>query len=135
MRIISNNICYSYIPEQDEEVVQHLTINNEGRVWFSGYNYGYGGERYEKARSKNFKIDKTATDKLFGAITAYFSNEYTEIFATDIGDWAMELINTEGVTYKFRGTLCAEFDYEGKNLSDLIRDTVGIDDLYVFDGN
>lgn len=135
MRIVSNNICYDPMPEPDEEVEQHLTINNEGRVWFSGYNYGYGGERYEKARSKNFKIDKSAADNLFGAIAAYFSNEYTEIFATDIGDWVMELTNTEGITYKFRGSLCAEFDYEGTDLSDLVRDTVGMDDLYVFDGN
>ena len=135
MRIVSNNICYGPMPEPDEEVEQHLTINNEGRIWFSGYNFGCGGERYEKARSKNFKIDKSAADKLFGAIAAYFSNEYTEIFATDIGDWVMELTNTEGVTYKFRGSLCADFDYEGTDLSDLVRDTVGMDDLYVFDGN
>ena len=58
-----------------------------------------------------------------------------EIFATDIGDWVMELTNSEGMTYKFRGSLCADLDYEGKDLSDLVRDTVGMDDLYVFDGN
>ena len=135
IRIVSNNVCYGSMPESDEEVEQHLTINNEGRVWFFGYNFGRCGERYEKARSKNFKIDKSAADKLFGAIAAYFGNEYTETFATDIGDWIMELTNTEGVTYKFRGSLCANFDYEGTDLSDLVRDTVGIDDLYVFDGN
>ena len=67
------------MPESDEEVEQHLTINNEGRVWFSGYNFGRGGERYEKARSKNFKIDKLAVDKLFGAMAAYFGNEYTRL--------------------------------------------------------
>ena len=133
--IVSNNICYGPMPEPDEEIEQHLTINDEGRVWFSGYNYGHGGERYEKARSKNFKIDKTATDKLLNAIAGYFGNEYVEIFATDIGDWIMELTNTEGITYKFRGSLCADFDYEGTDLSDLVRDTVGMDDLYVFDGN
>lgn len=108
MRIVSNNICYGPMPEPNEEVEQHLSINNEGRVWFSGYNFGLGGERYEKARSKNFKIEKVATDKLFVAIAAYFGNEYTEIFATDIGDWVMELTNTEGITYKFRGSLCAD---------------------------
>lgn len=47
----------------------------------------------------------------------------------------MELTNTEGTVYKFRGSLCADFDYEGIDLSDLVRDTVGMDDLYVFDGN
>jgi hypothetical protein len=135
MRIVSNNICYGPMPAPDEEVEQHVTINDEGCVWFSGYNFGRDGRRYEKARSKNFKIDKVATDKLLSAIAAYFGNEYVEIFATDIGIWVLELTNTEGVTYKFRGSLCADFDYEGTDLSDLVRDTIGMDDLYVFDGN
>lgn len=123
------------MPDSDDEVEQHLIINDEGRVWFSGYNFGHNGERYEKARSKNFKIEKAATDRLLCAIAAYFGNEYDEIFATDIGNWEMELTNTEGTVYKFRGSLCAYFDYEGIDLSDLVRDIVGMDDLYVFDGN
>lgn len=135
MRIVSNNICYGSMPGPDEEVEQHITINNEGRVWFSGYNFGHGGERYERARSKNFKIEKASADMLLGAIAAYFRNKYIEIFAADIGDWVMELTNTEGITYKFRGSLCDDFAYEGRDLSDLVRDTVGMDDLYVFDGN
>lgn len=135
MRIVSNNICYGPMPEPDEEVEQHLTINDEGRVWFSGYNFGHSGERYEKTRSKNFKIEKVATNRLLCAIAAYFGNEYNEIFATDIGNWEMELTNTEGTVYKFRGSLCADFDYESIDLSDLVRNTVGMDDLYVFDGN
>lgn len=135
MQIISNNTCFGHMPEPNEEVEQHLIINNEGRVFFSGYKFGHSGEQYEKARSKTYKIDKSATDKLFDAITAYFGNEYIEIFATDIGDWVMELTNTEGVTYKFRGSLCADFDYDGIDLSDLVRDIVDMDDLYVFDGN
>lgn len=135
MRIVSNNICYGPMPNPDDEVEQHLTINDEGHVWFSGYNFGHSGERYEKARSKNFKIEKVATDRLLCAIAAYFGNEYDEIFATDIGNWEMELTNTEGAVYKFRGSLCADFNYEGIDLSDLVRDTVGMDDLYVFDGN
>lgn len=123
------------MPDPDDEVEQRLTINDEGRVWFSGYNFGRNGESYEKARSKNFKIEKTATDRLLCAIVAYFGNEYDGIFATDIGNWEMKLTNTEGTAYKFRGSLCSDFDYEGINLSDLVRDTVGMDDLYDFDGN
>lgn len=116
IRIVSNNICYGPMLDSDDEVEQHLTINDEGRVWFSGYNFGHNGERYEKA----------TTDRLLCAIAAYFGNEYDEIFATDIGNWEMELTNTEGTVYKFRGSLCADFDYEGIDLSDLVRDTVGM---------
>lgn len=135
MRIVSNNICYGPMPEPDKEVEQHLTINDEGRVWFSGYNFGHGGGRFEKARSRAFKIEKADTDRVLGAVAAYFGKECDEIYATDIGDWEMELTNMEGVTYKFQGPLCVDFDYEGTDLSDLVRDTVGMDDLYVFDGN
>ena len=112
-RQVSSNICYGLKPQPDEEVEQHITINNEGHVWFSGYKFGYGDERYEKARSKSFKIDEADADRLLSAIAACFGNEYTEIIATDNGDWLMELANTEGITYKFKGSLCAAFDYEG----------------------
>lgn len=135
VRIVSNNICYGPMPAPNDEVEQHLTINDEGRVWFSGYNFGHGSERYKKARTKNFKIEKSLADRLLNALAAYFGNEYTEVLATDIGSWVMELTNTEGITYKFRGSLCADFDYNGTDLSDLVRDTVGMADLYVFDGN
>lgn len=96
MRIVSNNIYYGSMPQPDDEVEQHFTINKDGRVWF-------GGEKYEKARGRNFKIEKTSADRIFAAISVYFSNEYNEVFATDIGDWTMELTNTDGVTYKFWG--------------------------------
>lgn len=135
IRIVSNNICYGPMPDPDDEVEQHLTINDEGRIWFSGYNFGHGGEKYEKARNRNFKIEKSDIDKLFGTIATYFGNGYDEIFATDIGDWVMELTNTDGKIYKIRGSLCADFDYDGIDLSDLVRETVGMDDLFVFDGN
>ena len=127
VRIVSNNICYGPMPEPDEEVEQHLTINDEGRVWFSSYKFGNAGERYIKARTKNFKIDKVSADKLLNALATYFGNEYVEVSATDIGDWVMELTNTEGTVYKFRFLIWKHIY--------CVRDTVGMDDLYVFDGN
>jgi hypothetical protein len=84
-------------------------------------------EKYEKGRSKEFNIGKPVAE--------YFSNEYIEIFATDIGDWNMEIINTDGESYHFRGSLCADFEIDGIDLSDLIRDEIGIKNLYIFDGN
>lgn len=67
--------------------------------------------------------------------TAYFGNEYIEVFATDVGNWEMELTNTDGKIYKFRGSLCSEFEIEGVDLSDLVRSSLNMPELYVFDGN
>lgn len=135
IRIVSNALSYGLEPGHDEEVEQHLSISDIGQVWFSGYAWGIAGQ-YEKRREKVFTISKVDTNRLFAAITAYFSDEkYTEVFATDIGVWILELTNAEGSTYRFHGSLCAGFEYEGTDLSDMVRDVFGMDDLYVFDGN
>ena len=136
IRIVSNRLGYGPCPEPDEEVEQHITLNSEGRVWFSAYVFGQRRDgHYEKARTQNLKVDKAVAERIMSAFSAYFSNEYTEIFATDIGDWNMELTNTEGKTYKFRGSLCSEFEVQGIDLSDLLRHSLDMPDLYVFDGN
>ncbi len=41
------------------------------------------------------------TDKIFGVFSSYFSNEYSEVFGTDVGDWIMKPTNTEGKIYRF----------------------------------
>ena len=134
IRIISNCIGYDPCPEPEKEVEQRLTINADGQVWFSAYNFCDGFDHHKKARSQMCKIDKTTATNMLTSIARYFSDEYDELFATDIGDWVMEITNTEGNVYKFRGSLCADFAVDGIDLSDLVRETLGMDDLYVFDG-
>lgn len=135
IRIVSDSSCHGPMPEPDEEIEQRLTINREGRVWFSAYNFGDGYDRHQKARTKNFKIDKYATERIMSSVSRYFSEGYEELYVTDIGDWIMELTNTEGKVYKFRGALSSRFDVDGTDLSDLIRMELRMPDLYVFDGN
>ena len=134
MRIVSNNICYGPMPEPNDEVEQHLTVNNKGRVWVSRYNYGHTFGKYEKASSINFTIEKISADKILASFANYFGHEYSEIFATDIGIWKIELTNTEGTTYMFKGSLCDDLNGNLTYLSKLVRDTLDIDDLFVFDG-
>lgn len=135
IKIVSNGLCYGPCPESDDEVEQHLTITLDGRVWFSSYVFGDGYGKYKRQRSEIFSISKKVTEKIFDAFESYFSNEYEEVFATDIGSWEMELTNEEGKCYKFRGSLCADFELDDVDLSDLIRDSLNMQDLYVFDGN
>ena len=47
----------------------------------------------------------------------------------------MELTNTLGKVYKFSGSLCSSFEVDGIDLSDLLRDSLKMPDLYAFDGN
>jgi len=50
IQIKSNNVSYGPPPEQDEEVEQRLTLINDGRVWFSGYNVAYSLDHYVRGR-------------------------------------------------------------------------------------
>lgn len=134
LAILSDEIPRQPMVGVDEEEKQHLIIDHEGWVWFLGYSFRKSNF-YETTRKKKFKIKKLDVERLFDAFTAYFSKPYDEVFALETGNWILELTNTEGKTYRFRGALCANFEYKGIDLSDLVRHTVWIDGLYVFDGH
>ena len=53
IRIVSNSIGYGPCPEPNDIVEQHITINSDGRVWFSEYAFGDGFGKYKKAQTKN----------------------------------------------------------------------------------
>lgn len=133
--IISNNISFGPCPEPDEEVEQRLTINANGRVWFSGYNFGQGFDQYVRGRRKNFSIGNEAAARILDLVGAYFSQEREIEFVTDIGSWDLIITNAEGKLYKYTGSSCCDFEVDGVDLSDLIRDTLGMHDLFIFDGN
>lgn len=135
VNIVSNNICYGLPPEPDDEVEQHITINADGRIWFSAYSFGAGFGGHEKSRSRIYKIEKDIATRVLNCIAQYFSTGYTEFFATDIGEWTMEITNTDGEIYKYRGSLIADFEVDNVDLSDMTREALGMNDLYVFDGN
>lgn len=135
IQIISNALCYGPCPEPDDEIEQHIRILSDGNTEISFYRFGQGIGHYEKCKTETSKLDEKHLNRLFSAFTTFFSNEYFEIFPKDIGNWHMELINSDGIGYRFSGALCANFEVNGINLSDLTRESLGMPGLYVFDGN
>ena len=135
MRVVSNNISYGPPPEATEEVEQHITINAKGQVWFSAFNFGTEPEKYLKARSQYLRIECEKARKLLNATATYFGNNYEELFATDVGDWTLELTNSEGKQFRYKGSLCVQISVGGMDLSDMLRNETGLYDLFAFDGN
>jgi hypothetical protein len=133
VQIVSNNICYGLFPQPDDEVEQHLSITADGRVFFSSYAYG-NGDKYIKSRSRNFKIDAEKAAYILNMVGSYFSDEYDISFVTDVGDWEMTLTNDENAVYHFRGSLCSGCTDELDNISNIIRITLDMPELLVFDG-
>lgn len=112
---------------------QHLSITAVGRVFFSAYAYG-NCDKYIKSRSKNFKIDASEAAYILNMVEGYFSSEYDVSFVTDVGDWKMALTNDMKVPYQFRGSLCSGCTDALDKISNIIRFTLDMPELLIFDG-
>ena len=88
IRIVSNNMGFFMPSFEDEEVEQHLTINADGRVWFSGYDIVYGIDKFVRKRRRNFSIGKEAAAIILSAVGKHFDDWYIPLFATDIGEYS-----------------------------------------------
>lgn len=136
MKLISNQICYGPRPEPGDEVEQHLSLFADGRVFFSGYGYGnYGEKKYKRNRSRQFKISQPEAVYVLSHVAMYFSREFPLDFATDVGDWKLELVNAEGKTFVYQGSLYKELMINGVGLSYLLRKYLKMTDLFAFDGD
>lgn len=137
VKIHSNNICFGYCPKKDDEVEQHLTITEDGRVWLTRYaiKEDLNFAEYNKTEQKQFKIDPEKAKALLSKFTKYFRDEYEINFATDVGSFEMWIDDDEGKRAYFVGPLISEFVVDGFDLSQLVRDTLDDQTLFVFDDN
>ena len=137
IKIHSNNICYGYCPKTGDEVEQHLTITEDGRVWITRYVVAedLNFADYKKIEQKQFKIEPEKAKFLLSKFTKYFRDEYELSFATDVGMFEMWIDDDEGKKAYFVGPLISKFEVDGYDLSQLVRDTLDDQSLFVFDDN
>lgn len=72
---------------------------------------------------------------LLSHVAMYFSKDYPLDLVMDVGDWTLELINTDGKSFKYTGALFSDLELDNVGLSSLIRKYLGMSDLLVFDGD
>ena len=137
VKIHSNNMGYGFLPREGTEVEQHLTITDDGRVWLTRYaiSEDLNFAKLTKTEQRQFKISADKAKFLLDKYTKYFRDEYEISFATDVGSFEMQITDDEGKTAYFIGPLICEFEVDGYDLSQLTRDTVEDQTLFVFDNN
>jgi len=137
IKINSNNIYYGLLPREGLEVEQHVTVTDDGRVWVTRYAFSEDLNfcSLKKTEQKQFKIDAQKAKFLLEKYTKYFRDEYEITFATDTGDFEMHITDDQGKNAVFIGPLICDFEVDGYNLSQLLRDTLDDQTLFVFDGN
>jgi hypothetical protein len=134
VKIKSNAICYGLPPQPEEEVEQHLTISVSGRVWFTSYIYGNGFGEYQRNRKQQVYIGKEKAKHILSLFCKYIESEPLLIFATDIGDWSMTITETNRRQHQLKGSLCGGIIVDNIDMTELIRKSLLIEDLFVFDG-
>lgn len=132
INIYSNSVVFGPMPQPDDEVYQQIIIHNNGNVNFIGYTFENSNDN---KRIIDFNITYEDKDLLFTAFKHIFSNYHEWFDITCSGDWTLKLTNTDGITFEFNDALVAKFYYEGIDLSDLVRQVLAMDDLFVFDGD
>ena len=136
MRLISNHICIGPCPEPEDEVEQHLSLCAHGRVFFSAYVYGEPSDgKYRISRRKQFKIQSIEAQYILSHIAIYFSRAFPIQLTLDVGDWYLEIMNTDGRKFLFTGSLDGGLFADFNEISFLLRKYLGMTDIFAFDGD
>ena len=135
IQLITNILCYGPAPEPNEEVEQRLTLNKNGGVWFSSYNFGEGVCGYDlKTRSRK-SVDKEKVNLFFERIQKYFDHQKDQLFITDVGGWTLNITYDDGDTIQYLGSIGQDIMIDGIELSKELRRLLKNKDLFAFDGN
>ena len=129
MRLRSNRAVFCSVCFPWEECSQTLTIDRTGcaalRAW--------SRDKAFPGRKRTYAIGKDAAQSLLNQVAASFAGEREDLIAFDAGTWSLELINTEGRSYLFEGSLYGGSGDVQTRLSNLIRETLGTNSLFAFD--
>lgn len=133
LQIISNNMCYGPAPRSNTEIEQHLTINENGQVWFSRYRYGNGEERYPLISKECLRIAKEDAE-----VVLKLADEVTKIeddlFVTDVGYWELTITDDGNRIAKKTGSLIRQDSEIIQKLCDRIRSALNRTGLFLLDG-
>lgn len=115
-------------PEQDEELVQWLTLTANGEGTF----IGALADSETLTRRQTFRIDPGEIQQLFAAISAAFRQDPPIPKPSTTGVWQLTLMNEAGVVLPLTGALGRCSATSQSNLSELIRATVKIAKVIAF---
>lgn len=79
-------------------------------------------------------LDDETLNDVFNAFDAYFTQSFEQSWAIDAGSWEVTLTNDKGNVFNYQGALGDSLVIELLDLSDLVRDALGIGKLLIFDG-
>jgi hypothetical protein len=137
--IKTNNIKYGPMPAFNDEVEQHVKIHRNGRIQITRYVFGSGVRKhgYVKAAKNAYQIPAEKAAELLDLIGEYFTehDEEEQWLMKDAGDFRITITMEDGTKIRRYGSLGCDFQIGNDDLDSIIRKTIGIDDLFLFNGH
>lgn len=131
--IFSDNLCYGPAPAPEAEVQQKLSIFDNGIVDLIRYKYG-AGYPYKLSEEVKLEIHPENAADTIDMLTTYFQTTYRACFMTDVGVWKATWEDKAGNIGYTTGPLI-DSDDQLNEISNWIRVSLSLDDLFCFDGN
>jgi hypothetical protein len=131
--LIVDNFQFSKAPMK-EIIEQRLTINKQGRIWFSEYISGLKYAKKTQIRYEQFSISDDVSEEIFSLFESIFTPLFKSVVVKDGRDWDLTITDDDDVETHFVGAIGYELKAQNKNLSEYLRDVIQIDNLFLFDG-
>ena len=133
VQIISDLLCLR-CPEDGDPVEQHLTISASGRIWFTEYLFrGIVRDKYPVGRKIQFSIGKAKAAELLSLIADFIESKPRLMYTKDIGMWNLTAAYPDGTESRLRGSLDGGIAVDDIDLTEIIRESIPIDGLAVFE--
>ena len=127
--------CYFLEPPADDDPrTQKLTITEKGQVSFSSLNYSFPPSKISCGEWRKVTIEKAQASELLDKIVEPFREYEIAAYLTDVGTWELTIVNTDDKTFKYSGSLEDGTFHNAKSVSDAIRESLLMNDLFCFDG-
>lgn len=123
---------YGMMADPGMEVKQHLTLHESGAVDFETWNYIDDDENYEESRSSHFRISEMAMQELLEIIADKLKDLPDNDCGLDCGSWELKAFFEDGSQEVLEGSP-GGMVIEEEDLSLVIRDYLGMADLFLFD--
>ena len=134
MRLIAEMFGYGPMPAPDQEIEQRLTLNSRGQFWFSNYLYG-DGVKPKLHRKERSTISPTDAAHILRLVSKEFASPQSTGFATDVGMWRLSLLNEDGQSFKYEGSLVSHGDNDLLGIASAeLRKILSMPELAAFDG-
>ena len=120
-------------PEEGEEIEQRFRLHGNGRASVVRYSFSGDFTANKNIGCTRFRIDpELAADLLEAAAELWHGSEELQL-DRDSASWDLRLTNSAGQSYRLQASPDAGILAVCQKLSDRFRDSLGLEDLFLFD--